>query len=420
MSGMDRKVERRGWPARLWVPGTGVGILAAVVLFQFWQSATTRSYSVPRDRVTVSAVRHGTFEDVIPVRGTVQPRESVFLDAVDGGVVDEVLVEEGSFVEQGQPLIRLSNTDLRLNVARNDTSITEQINNLSNIANSLERTKLATEREVIDLRYRITALERQKRQYESLRQDQLVSDEQYRSVLDELAYRRDLLQNTLQRQALEERIRTERRDQIETQMEKLESNLAVAQRSYENLVVRAPISGRLTALSARVGENKARGERLGQIDGVDDYKIEAEVDEYYVTRVTQGQTARFRLAGQSRTARISRVYPEIANNVFTVDLQFGDSQLPELRRGQSLQLDLVLGQPTETLLLPLGGFMQETAGNWVYVLQEDGTTAVRRDIETGRRNNRMIEVRQGLEAGDAVITSRYEAFSDYAEVRLTD
>lgn len=416
---MDRAIEKQKRPLWQWLLVAAGAATAVWVLYGLLSDAAIRTYRLAQEQTSIGTVQYGAFEDVTPIRGTVQPFNSVFLDAVDGGVVEEVLVEEGSFVEAGQPLLQLSNTDLQLNVARNDTSITEQLNNLSNISNSLETTKLNTQRQIIEVEYRITVLERQQQRQERLANDNLVSREQYESVVDELDFQRRILQNTLARQQLEDRIRENRLGQIASQVIKLEENLALSQGSFENLLVRSPIAGQLTSLPVEVGENKIRGERLGQIDVIDQYKIVAQVDEYYVTRVAPEQSARFTLAGQQYQARVIKVYPEISNGTFQVDLVFEGAMPDSLRRGQTLQLDLTLGNPVESLLLPLGGFVQDTGGNWVFVVDGSGEYALRRDIRVGRRNNRYLEIISGLESGERVITSSYSQMTQVDRVQLT-
>jgi len=366
----------------------------------------------------ISTVQYGAFEDVIPIRGAIQPFNSVFLDAVDGGVVEEIFVEEGSFVEKGQPLLQFSNSELQLNVALNDTSITEQLNNLNNITNSLDTTKINTEREIIETEYRLLTLERTKQRQERLLQQGLLSREQFETTTDELDYVTKLLANIRSRQALENRIREDRMQQISTQISQLEGNLRLVQNSYENLLVRAPISGQLTSFTAEIGENKIRGQRLGQIDVTDQYKVVAQIDEFYVTRVAQGQSARFTLSGQEYSATVLKVYPEITGGVFNVDLAFDNGTPPGLRRGQTLQLNLTLGNPVDTLLLPIGGFLQDTGGNWAFVLDASGSFASKRELRTGRRNARMLEVLEGLQPGERVITSNYGQMIDMERIVL--
>ncbi|MEX1198251.1 MAG: efflux RND transporter periplasmic adaptor subunit [Pseudohongiellaceae bacterium] len=415
---MDRPIEKERRPWWHWVLLVGVLIISVVVVRYYLLDASIRTVRLPTSQVTISEASWRRFEDFTSVRGTVQPLNSVFLDAVNGGVVEQVFVEEGSHVEEGQRLLQLSNTDLRLSVSANDTAITEQLNNLNNIANGLETAKLHTEREIINIEYQIVALERQLRRQSHLASEELISREEIEALEDELAYQKRLLDNTLARQVLENRIRNDRQQQIATQIDKLEEHLTLAQDSIESLQVRAPISGQLTSLSVEIGESKSRGERLGQIDVVAHYKVVAQVDEFYLTRVTEGQRARFTLGGERYNLRVDRVYPEVNSGLFMIDLVFDQVMPDNLRRGQSLQLDLVLGDPVETLTVPAGSFIQETGGNWVFVLDESEGYAYRREVAVGRRNNRMLEITQGLAEGERIITSSYGAISDAERVQL--
>ena len=417
---MDRKLEKKRRP--LWQWAAAAIVCAGVLWFgqAMLRDASIRTYRADASQLIISEVIIGAFEDVTPIRGTILPFNSVFLDAVDGGVVERVLVEEGSFVEAGQPLLQLGNSDLQLRVANNDTQTTEQLNNLNNIANGMENTRLMTERALIDSEYRIKVLERQLSRMQELRTNDMISREEFEAVTDELEYQRKVQANTKTRQSLEERIRIERMAQIAGQIEKLEQNLELAMSTFENLLVRAPVAGQLTSLPVQIGESKTRGQRLGQIDVVDEFKIVAQVDEFYVTRVAPGQSARFTLGGQPLSATVIKVYPEITQGTFTVDLQFDGGTPANVRRGQTLQLELTLGNPMESTLLPLGGFAQDTGGNWVFVLDADQRYAVRRAISTGRRNNRFIEVREGLQAGERVITSSYGQMADVERIELSN
>ncbi len=417
---MDRVIEKQPRPWWQWVLAAVTLAAAVWGIVTLLQDASIRTLRVSADELIISDVSSGTLEDLTPIRGSVQPLNTVFLDAVDGGVVEEILVEEGSYVEIGQPLLQLSNNTLQLQVANNDTQTTEQLNNLKNISNNLETTRLQTERQLIDIRFRIKELERNYAQLTPLLEKNLVSRSEYETVRDELEYQRKVYANTQERQELEEKIRVERLTQIEGQMSKLEENLELAKNTFENLLVRAPVSGQLTSLPIQIGENMNRGERLGQIDSVDQYKIVAQVDEFYVSRVSPGQTARFTLSNRERAAEVTKVYPEITQGSFTIDLEFSGPMPENIRRGQTLQLELTLGQSIETLLIPVGGFIQDTGGNWVFVVNNDGSQAHRRDITSGRRNNRFLEVQSGLEAGNRVITSNYSQFLNYERLDLND
>jgi HlyD family secretion protein len=417
---MDKAIEKQPRPLWHWLVLAAGIVAVGGAIWQLIADASIRTYQVAAEQVVVSTVQFGAFEDVIPIRGTIQPLNSVFLDAVNGGVVEEIFVEQGTFVEEDQPLLQFSNSSLQLSVAMNDTTITEQLNNLNNIKNQLETTKINTERELLDVGFRLTTLQRRLPRMEMLVRDKLASQEEYEATRDEVAYLENLIDNIKARQQLETRIRNDRLKQIDVQIGQLESNMDLSRTSYENLLVRAPISGQLTSFIAEIGENKTTGQRLGQIDVADSYKIAAQIDEFYVTRVAPGQSARFTLAGNEYTATVDKVYPEIQDGTFSVDLVFDGRTPEELRRGQTLQLNLTLGNPVDTLLLPVGGFIQDTGGNWAFVLDSTGEYAVKRELVTGRRNSRMVEVQQGLEAGERVITSSYGQMVDMERIRLTE
>ena len=392
---------------------TGAGFI-----YQLLTDAAVSTYRVSADQLIVSDVQYGAFEDLIPIRGTIQPFESVFLDAVIGGSVEEVYVEEGAFVEAGQPLVQLANTQTRLSAAQADAQSTEQLNFLNNITTDFEYQKLATERQIIDTEFRITTLSRQKKRTEQLVGDSLVSEEEYEAIVDELVYQERVLANLKSRQLVEDDERQRRIQEIADQISMLTENLRISQASFESLLVKAPIAGQLTSFPVDIGESKQTGQRLGQIDVVDQYKIVAQIDEFYVSRVLPEQSATFTLAGQQCQARVIKVYPEITAGTFEVDLVFEGQSPSNIRRGQTLQMELTLGSPVESLLLPVGGFIQDTGGNWVFVLDDSGETAHRREIRIGRRNNRFIEVREGLQEGERVITSGYGQMEDVERVQL--
>lgn len=415
---MDKPIEKKSMP--LWKIGA-LGVVALAIaggLYQLLADASIRTYRVPSNQLIISTVQQGTFEDLIPIRGTIQPLESVFLDAVIGGSVEEVFVEQGEFVQAGQPLVQLANTATRLSAAQADAGTTEQLNFLNNITTNFEYQKLATERQIIDTEFRIITLTRQKNRFERLVDGSLISEEEYEALLDELTYQEQVLGNLKARQQVENDERSRRQVQIEAQINMLTENLEISQASFESLLVKAPISGQLTSLDAEIGQSKQTGQRLGQIDVIDQYKIVAQIDEFYVSRVAPNQAATFTLAGREYQARVEIVYPEITAGTFEVDLIFDGMPPVNIRRGQTLQMELSLGDPIDSLLLPVGGFIQDTGGNWVFVLDSDQTTATRRDIRVGRRNNRFIEVQEGLRDGERVITSGYGQMQDMERVEL--
>jgi len=416
--GMDRRIEKQRVPAAKVAGAVVLALLGLWLVWRFVQASRTATYRVASDRVTISRVERGHFEDFIPIRGNVTPLRTVYLDAIDGGRVERVLAEEGSLVRVGQPIVELTNTTLQLDVIAREAEVSEQLNNLRNTRLALEQNRLQLKSELVEIDYQLVRLGRLVERRGNLLAQDLIAQRDFDDVKDEYEYfsrRREL---TLESQEQEERMRVAQIAALEEGIAQLQRNLQIARKNLEGLTVKAPQNGLLSALDAEIGESKSRGERLGQIDDVDNFKVTALVDEYYVTRVHAGQSADFTLLEVAYSLEVSKVYPEVRNGQFEVDLTFSGEVPSEIRRGQTLQIRLQLGESGEALLLARGGFDQSTGGAWAFVLDESGDQAVKRPIELGRRNPRHFEVLSGLAAGERVITSDYTAFLDMDRVKL--
>ncbi len=407
--GMDRVIESD--PRRRWIAvGAGVAAVLAAAAWLFSIDHST-SYTLDGQRIRTAVVQTGIYEDFIPLRAAVEPERSVFLDAIEGGRVEAVLVEEGAFVEVGQPLVELSNTSLQLDVIAREAEVSEQLNNLRNTELAIEQNRLSLKSDLIEIDYQIVRLQRLVERFEELEGNQFVSRREYEDAVDELTYWRARRVVTQESQEQDERIRLAQIEQLRASVEQLEQNLVLARANLENLLVRAPRAGQLTALNAEIGESKSRGERLGQIDDVDRFKATALVNEFYLNRVRVGQRALLETNGQSYDLEVSKVYPEVQAAQFEIDLNFVGGSPRDIRRGQTLQLRLVLGDTeAEATLLANGAFLNDTGGAWVFVLNPERTVATRRSVELGRRNPNNIEVLGGLVPGDEVITSSYGSF----------
>lgn len=408
---MDRRIERR--PRK---PLIVAGMVAAAVLLVIaivLSVDTSTSFTLDGQRIRTAEVATGVYEDFIPLRASVEPEKTVYLDAIEGGRVEALHVEEGAFVEEGQPLIDLSNTTLQLDVIAREAEVSEQLNNLRNTQLAIEQNRLSLKGELIEIDYQITRLSRLVARHEELQGSQFISRNEYEDSRDELEYWKNRRVVTRESQAQDEVIRLAQIEQLNGSVQQLEKNLALARGNLDNLSIRAPRSGHLTSLNAEIGESKARGERLGQIDDVDRFKTEALVNEFYLNRVRIGQQALLEVGGRSYPLEVSKIYPEVQASQFRIDLRFVDGTPPDVRRGQTLQMRLVLGDTTErAVLLANGPFFNDTGGAWVFVLDADGTSAVRRNVELGRRNPGSIEVLSGLLPGDEVIISSYSNFID--------
>ena len=408
---MDRRIERSS-KKPLYI-GIGAAAIAALILFAFFTDGASTSFTLDGQRIRTAKVRVGMFEDFIPLRANVEPERTVYLDAIEGGRVERILVEEGAFVEEGQPLVDLSNTSLQLDVIAREAEVSEQLNNLRNTQLAIEQNRLKLKSDLIEIDWQIVKLQRLVSRYEELEDNQFISKNDYEDARDELEYWTNKRDVTRESQEQDEKIRLAQIEQLQGSVSQLEKNLTLARANLENLLIRAPRSGQLTSLDAELGESKARGERLGQIDDVDRFKATALVNEFYLNRVRVGQRALLEINGRDYRLEISKVYPEVEASQFEIDLRFVGDAPTDIRRGQTLQLRLVLGDSTErATLLANGPFFNDTGGAWVFVLDASGDFATRRDVQLGRRNPNTIEIEGGLVPGDEVVISSYANFID--------
>ena len=406
---MDRKVERK-MPLSRKIAFAAAAIV--VVVFIAWFTDTLlsgRSLSVDSQRVKVSSVTVGTFEDFIPLRGRLVPSSTVYLDAIEGGRVEEILVEDGAVVPAGDLIAVLSNTNLQLEVLGREAAVTEQLNNLRTIELQLEQNRLAHKRNLIEIDYQVTRLTRAIERQRELASKELVSKSTIDELQDELTYYRNRRAVTLESQATDARLQEQQLGQLRAAGEQLQAGLEFARRNLDDLSVRAPVAGKLSGFNIEIGQSIERGGRLGQIDDPDGYKLNVQIDEYYLGRVDLQQVATAEHKGRDIGLTISKIYPQVREGKFEVDMTLADE--PEgLRRGQTMQVRLTLGDNADAILIPNGAFYQETGGNWVFVVAPDGSEAVKRSVQLGRRNTDYIEVLDGLEPGERVITSPYTSY----------
>ena len=326
--------------------------------------------------------------------------------------MDTVYLEAGTFVTKGMRILKLVNTNLLMDVMYREAEIFQQSNNLRNTRLSMERNALDMRRQILELEHEI---KRQKRIVESnelLEQKNLIPQREFEEARDELDYLEQKLALTIETQRQDSTFRMTQVRQLEASLARMETNLEIVKQNMENLVIRALVSGHLTSLNAEVGESKRRGERLGQIDILDGFKVRVPIDEHYIARVNSGQSAEFTFSGSTYRVMIAKIYPAVADGRFTVDMTFTDGEPAGIRRGQTLRLRLELGDLSQAVLLPTGGFYQATGGRWVYVLDESGDEAHRRSIHLGRQNTEYYEVLDGLSPGERVIISPYDTYGD--------
>jgi HlyD family secretion protein len=416
--GMDRKIVKKTWTLKR------IGMLAGAILFIafavyiFLFKFRTSSLNVEKERITISTVTKGPFQEFIPIMGNVLPKTVFFLDAAEGGRVDELYMEAGTLVKKGDPILRLTNTDLLLTIMWREAELFQQSNNLRNTRLSLEQYRLELSQNIAQAE---TALQQQKRLYDrytELIKDDLISKHDYETAKDQYEYlqkRRDLTEES-RKNELE--FRQAQVDALEISLKRMEDNLEIARQKLENLTIKAPITGYLTALNAEIGQAKSPGDKLGQIDVLEGFKVRAGIDELYKPRVEAGKAGEFDLAGKSYKLSVRKVFPEVKEGKFEVDMDFTSGEPDGITRGQTLHIRLDLGGISDAILLPRGGFYQTTGGNWVFVVDKSGKFAVRRPIKLNRQNPQDYEVMEGLQPGEKVITSSYESYGDIERLIL--
>ncbi|MCG8418086.1 MAG: efflux RND transporter periplasmic adaptor subunit [Proteobacteria bacterium] len=414
---MDRQLTpRRRWLKRLVV--MGLLLSAGIASAAMFAPESGRVLRIERERLTVAEVARGHYEDYIPIRGRVMPRRTIYLDAMAGGRVERVLVEDGALVETGQLLFQLSNTALQLDVISREAQISEQLNNLRNTELSLERSRLEHRRNLLEIDYELGRLARLIERQRALLRHRAVARAEFEDNQEQYAYFRRRRAIIVDSQRADERIQKVQMVQLRDSSAMLERNLAFARRQLENLDIRAPAAGKLTALNAEVGQSLGPGQRLGQIDDPTEFRLVAEIDEFYLSRVAVAQTAEFQAQRATYRLRIARIDSQVKSGQFNVDLAFEGQAPSGIQRGQTLPLRLYLGTASQAVLVPNGAFYRDTGGTWIFVLSPDGGRAIRRQVSLGRRNARHIEVIGGVEPGDRVITSSYADFVDINQLDL--
>ncbi len=408
--GMDRVIAPTGMSKRVKVAMAAGAVLIAAALF-YLMAPGANSQTVAAERLTISTVHKGTFDDFIPLRARVTPLVSVYLDAIEGGRVEQVLVEDGTMVYNGQLLAVLSNAELQLSVLARQTEVAQQINSMRSQELALAQSRLQNERALIEADL---AAQKARRQYDvqrPLAEKGFVAGRVFRDSRDEYEANRRRSEVLRRAQATDERLQSNQLAQLRQSASALNNSLGIARGSLDSLNLRAPVSGQLTAFSIQIGQSMTRGERLGQID-TEGIKLVAQVDEHYLGRVEDGQRATAEWGGKTYRLKVAKIYPQVRNGAFEVDFHFVGPAPAALQRGQTIQTKLTLSDPTQALLIPSGAFYNETGGNWVFVATPDGSAAVKREVRLGRRNADYVEVLEGLEPGERVITSPYTGFAD--------
>lgn len=417
---MDRVIQKKRWtPKRVaWIAGGAV--LAFVVVYALLSVGGSSTLRLEASKLTISEVISGEFQEFIAVSGTIVPIKTFYLDATQGGTVTRVFLEEGSFINVGDSILQLDNTDLHLDVMYREAQLFEQMNNLRNTRLLMEQNTLTLRGDLLEIDRQIGESKRKYQQCVRLKEKGLISEHEFEQAKEEHDYWISKRELTVETQRQDSTLRAIQIKQLEASINRMQANMEIIKQKLEGLVVKAPIAGHLTSLDAEVGQLKMAGSRLGQIDVLEGFKMNAGIDEYYISRISTGQTGEVKLAGKTYQVVSSKVYPEVKDGRFQVDLEFVGEEPEGIRRGQTVQIRLALGELSEAVMLARGGFYNDTGGNWVYVLNESGKFAAKRKIRLGRYNTQVYEVLDGLEPGEKVITSSYDNFGDFDRLTFKD
>jgi HlyD family secretion protein len=415
---VDRKIERKGWSKKRILTVSGITVLVLLIAASVYFTSGKSKLNVDSERITISEVKNGSFQEFIPVNGVVLPVTTIYLDAVEGGRVEEKLVDDGSIVKKGQPILRLSNTDLELSLVNQQTSVYNLLTQMQIARNAAQQNTTTKLNQVTDVD---NAFKEAKRVYDLdkyLYEQKAIGLQEFKQAENNYNYQVEKKKLTEQILKQDQSSNAQQVSQAQQSYTGSQTALNVMRKKVGDLIVRAPIDGQLTSLDAEIGQSKNKGERLGQIDVLNGYKVRVDVDEHYISRVFIGLVGETSFAGKDYKLKISKVYTQVNNGRFQVDMQFTGAVPEGIRRGQTMQIRLALSDETQALLLAKGGFYQQTGGNWVFKLSDDGRTAYKADIQLGRQNPDYYEVLNGLKPGDKIVTSSYENYGNMQELVL--
>jgi len=415
---MDRKIKKRKWPLRKILLYGGIVVVAGILLGAILRDAGTSRLNVEGERLLTDTIHQGVFKEYITLFGIVEPIKTVYIDAVERGRVEEVFAEDGAMLDKGAKILQLSNSDLQLQVLNQEAQIIQQINTIRSNEVLREQQSLNLRETALDIEYQIDLFEARTDRNAKLYADSVISEVEYQETkynYENLLRRRKLLKATLKKDSMVNRLQEQ---QMENTLDLMERNLEITRKSLDNLTVKAPISGQLSSLDSEIGELITEGSRIAQIDVLEDYKLSAEIDEYYISRVFPQQEGSFTMNGREYQLLVKKIYPTVTDGSFEVDLVFVDERPQNIKRGQSISLKLSLSDETQATLLAKGGFYQSTGGNWVYLVDPNTGKAYKKNIRIGRQNPNYYEVMSGLQQGDVVIVSSYDNFGDKDELVL--
>lgn len=407
---MDRPIKKKKWTTkRILMIGSILVFLMFLVYLLFFRDKQSRLY-VNKDQLSIATVMEDKFQEFIPADGIVFPKNTVYIDAVTGGIVEAVYVEDGDILKKGDPILKLMNANMELSTMEQETRMLDAINNLQNTKIQLEQSKFTREKEIATLTYQLQQAENDYNRKKQLFENQVISLKDWEdSERNYIGLKRQLeLSEELQK--LDSVFAYSQIRQINRSILRMGDNLKLLRRTIENLNIKAPAAGKLSSFSAEIGEIKQVGEHLGQIDMLAGFKLKTRIDERYISRVFVGQEAEFDFNKKTYRLKISKIYTDVVSGTFEVDLLFNNEYPKHIKRGQTVQLRVIFSSASDAIIVKRGGFFQETGGNWIYVVDPSGSYAEKREISIGRQNTRYYEVKGGLDPGEKVIVSSYKSF----------
>ena len=412
---MDKIIEKKtGWRVAFTKKALPWWLGALLLVFVIYLIArpNNKTLRVDKDTVTISNAVKGEFNDYIRISGRVQPMTTIQLSPQEGGIVEKILIEEGSPVKAGDAILILNNDNLDLQILNSEAELAEKENILRNTQIQMEQQKLDVRQNVLEYGTNVERLRRAYEQQKALYEDKLIAKEEYLKAEEDYQLALQKYNLMTERSRQDSLYRGTQIDRMEESLENMQLNMSMIRRRKSNLIVKAPIDGELGLLDVVLGQSIAAGTKIGQINSVGTYKVEAQIDEHYIDRVIAGLEATFERQGETYSTVIRKVYPEVRDGKFKADFKFDGEQPDNIRSGQTYYLNLQLGQPDEAVIIPRGTFYQKTGGKWIYVVNKEGNKAVKREIRIGRQNPQYYEVLEGLEPGERVITSGYDTYGD--------
>ncbi len=415
---MDRVIVKKKWSTKRILTIAGIAAVVALIAASYYFTSGNSKLNVDTERITISEIKKGTFQEFIPVNGVVLPLTTIYLDAVEGGRVEEKYMEDGAVLKKGQPILRLSNTDLQLGLVTQQTNVYNLLTQMQISKNAAQQNTVSKLNQMTDVESQLKEAERVYKLDKHLYDEKVIGSQEYQQAVNNYNY---LLQKKKLTDKILQQDSTSNQQQVTQARQSFEGSqnaLNVMRQKVGDLIVRAPIDGQLTSLDAEIGQSKNKGERLGQIDVLSGYKARVDIDEHYISRIFIGLKGDFDFNNKTYKLEIKKVFTQVTNGRFQVDMQFAADVPQGIRRGQTLQIRLALSDETQAVLLPKGGFYQQTGGNWIFKVSDNGKTAYKVDIQLGRQNPDYYEVLQGLKPGDKVVTSSYDNYLNMQELVL--